>query len=285
MDNEGQSGASLERYVAILDLFAGLGRDPNSDVALLHPGGDFGVADISNAMGISKGTISRYLRRMESAGILTRRPDRRYTLSSRVFYWGQAAKPRGDIQVSARPVMEQLAVRFGEPVSLFVQDSGVAVCIDQVEGMHPVRLNAAIGRQLPLHSGSSPRLLLAFASAELQERVLASAPFPELARSTITSAGALKAELAATRERGYVLSISESNDDVVGIAAPIRDATNQVVAALSIAGPADRIVDKRREECLAGVRGAAATISESLGYLPLVNAHSDPASPSSEPGT
>ena len=98
------------------------------------------------------------------------------------------------------------------------------------------------------------------------------APYPASARSTITTAAELRAELAATRDRGYVLSIGESNDDVVGIAAPIRDVSNHVVAAVSIAGPVDRIVGERRAQCLAGVQAAANAISEAMGYLRLAGA-------------
>ncbi|MCO5228324.1 MAG: IclR family transcriptional regulator [Thermomicrobiales bacterium] len=261
-------GASLERYVAIIDLFAGI-RNDQVDYSNLHHDGSFGVTEISNAIGLSKGVVSRYLRRLETAGLLNRRPDRRYVLSTRVYYWGQAAKPGGDVQALARPIMEQLAKEFGEPVSLFVLAAGVAVCIDQVEGLHPVRLNAAIGRQLHLHSGASPRLLLAYASEELQEQILATAPFPQMTTSTITDADELRRELTATRERGYVLSISESNDSVVGIAAPIRDVSSNVVAAVSIAGPIDRLVNERREACLLAVQAAAESISAALGYLPV----------------
>lgn len=273
-NTDAHSGASLERYVAIIDLFAGVRSDQGNYVNL-HADGSLGVTETSNAIGLSKGVVSRYLRKLETAGILNRRPDRRYVLSTRVYYWGQAAKPGGDIQASARPIMERLAIEFGEPVSLFVQASGVAVCIDQVEGLHPLRLNAAIGRQLHLHLGASPRLLLAYASEELQEQILEAAPFPQMTKETISDAEELRQELMATRERGYVLSVGESNESVVGIAAPIRDVSNEVVAAVSIAGPIDRLTGKRRDDCLQAVISAAASVSEALGYLPVWPASQD----------
>lgn len=265
------ASANLERYVAILDVFAGLRSSDNPGANIVgHK--TYGVADVSNALQLSKGTVSRYLRRLEAAGILVRTTDRRYFLSPRVYYWGQAAKPGTEVQVEARPIMKRLAEQFGEPVSLFVLASGVAVCIDQVDGIHPVRLNATVGRQLPLHTGASPRLLLSYAPEALQESVLASAPFPEVTPATITTALELRRAIEEARARGYVVSLGESNEGVVGIAAPIRDASGEVIAALSIAGLEARLAGPRSEKCLAGVRAAADEISRALGFLPVAAA-------------
>lgn len=261
-------GINLERYVAVLDVFAGL--YDTGKRGLVGRSGDglyLGVGDVSAELGISKGTVSRYLRRLETAGVLVRLPDKRYKLSPRVFFWGQAAKPGSDVQSIARPVMKSMAERFGEPVSLFVLASGVAVCIDQVDGNQPVRLNAQVGRQLPLHTGSSPRLLLAYAPEEIREATLANTPYPRLTPATLSTAEEIRAALEETRERGYVVSIGESNEGVVGIAAPIRDTSGEVVAALSMAGPESRLHGTWRDECLAAVREAADGLSLSLGYL------------------
>jgi DNA-binding IclR family transcriptional regulator len=227
-----------------------------------------GVLEVSRALDLPKGTVSRYLSRLENAGILQRLPNRRYVLGSRVYEWGQAAAPGSDVKRWAHPVMEQLAAEFGETVSLFVllEKSLVAVCIDQVDGLHPIRLSAAIGRHLPLHVGASPRLLLAFAPDQQREAVLARDSYPALAPATITDAATLRRTLEETRRMGYVESVSESDDGAVGIAAPIRDASGTVRAAVSVAGPGSRIAGPRREAIVIGVCDAAAAISRSLGF-------------------
>lgn len=269
MDDETlAAGNNLERYIAILDVFAGLHGSISKDNPHSHEGNlALGVADVSTEVGISKGTVSRYLRRLEAVGVLTRLPDKRFHLSPRVFFWGQAARPKTNVQAVAHPIMEELAAKFGEPVSLFVLADGKAVCIDQVDGNQPVRLNALVGRQLPLNSGSSPRLLLAYASEELQESVLNSAPHPKLTPKSLSTADEIRSALEQTRASGYVVSISESNEGVVGIAAPIRDSDGQVVAALSVAGPETRLHGEWREACLEGVTQATEQISRLLGYL------------------
>ena len=253
---------SLERVVAILDCFGAAHEATDRRAELTS----LGVTDLSRSLGLAKGTVSRYLHRLEAAGVLLRLPDRRYVLSSRVYTWGQAATPGGDIRRWAHPVMERLAAEFGETVSLFIRDGIAAVCIDQVDGRFPIRLSAAIGRHLPLHVGASPRLLLAFAPPEQREAFLARQPFPRLAPRTITTAAALRQAIAETEQTGYVLSQDESDEGASGIAVPIRDAAGNVRAALSVAGPTSRFDDTRRQAVVAGVQKAAQTISVSLGY-------------------
>ena len=253
---------SLERLVAILDAFAGHRKDGG----WATESAPAGVTDVSRSLGLSKGTISRYLRRLEEAGVLERLPDRRYVLGSRVYAWGQAAAPGSDVRRWAQPAMEQLAAQFGETVSLFVLDGGEAVCVDQVDGRYSIRLSAAVGRHLPLHAGASPRLLLAFAPDEQREAFLTRDTFPRLAPRTITDAPSLRQAIEETRRIGHVLSQEESDEGAVGVAAPIRDARGDVRAALSIAGPSSRFEGERLDAVVAGVREAAAIISQSLGF-------------------
>lgn len=262
------SGGPLGRYVAIIDVIAGL--QPPHTVQQIGMT-SFGVTEISRALDLPKATASRHLHRLELAGLLERLPDRRYRLAARIYHWGRAAAPAADIRATVRPFMENLAERFGEPVSLFVLESDGAVCIDQVDGGHPIRLNAVVGRRLPLHTGSSPRLLLAFASLEQQDSVLAQAPYPALTPSTITDAARLRQALVDARHDGFVVSNGESNDGVVGIAVPIRDHSGQVRAALSIAGPGNRLEGANLSAILTRLTHEAGQISQALGCDAIAN--------------
>ena len=259
---------SLERLVAILDAFAGVNRRGAE-----HPApAPLGVADLSRALGLSKGTVSRYLRRLEDAGVLQRLPDRRYVLGSRVHEWGQAAALGGDVRSWARPEMEALVARFGETVSLFVRDGDQAVCIDQVDGRFPIRLSAAVGRHLSLYAGGSPRLLLAFAADAEREAFLARAPFPALTPATMTDAPSLRRAAEQIRNDGYAFSRGEIDAGAVCVAAPIRDASGTVRASLSLAGPATRMEGDQEDTLIAALRAAASRVSYALGYREIVSA-------------
>lgn len=262
--DESLSPHAFGRLVAILDVFA---KSPTDAEGTGVGTRSLGVSEVSRALGLAKGTVSRYLYRMATAGILERLPDGRYALSTRVFHWGEAARPAVDVRVRARPEMMALAESFGETVSLFVLEGGTAVCIEQVDGRRPVRLSAAVGRSLPLHTGASPRLLLAHAPDEVQEAFLAAASFPRLTPHTITEAAELRRANEEARRLGYVVSESECDEDAVGVAAPIWDGAKRVCASLSIAGPATRFVGERRDAIVGEVQTAAGRISRALGYI------------------
>ncbi len=255
---------SLERVVAILDLFAGMrfrGDLPAGQASL-------GVTDVSRQLQLPKGTVSRYLSRMEEVGILQRLPDRRYVLGNRVYDWGQAAAPGQDVRPWVRPVMEALVREYGERASLMVRDEDEAICIDQVDGRHPIRLSAMRGRRLSLYAGASPRVLLAFAPEEMREDYIARCVFTRHASGTITDADRLRTALAEIQQRGYAVSESELDEGVVSLSVPIRNASGRVVAAMSSAGPQTRLEGASRDALLAGLLQAAAQASEAIGYRP-----------------
>lgn len=257
-----ETNGALERLVAILDLYAGLRPSPGQPPDLAG----LGVADVSRALGLPKGTVSRQLSRLEKVGILQRLPDRRYRLGNRVYAWGQSAAPGSDIKRWAHPVMEQLAAEFGETVSLFVREGQDAVCIDQVDGSFSLRLTAVVGRRLALHAGSSPRLLLAYAPLEVQNLVLDHECLPAFASGTITEPALLQRAIAETQRVGYTFSQNELDEGAIGIAAPIRDAAGTVRAAIGAAGPANRFTGERSDAIVIAVCKAAASVSLALGY-------------------
>jgi IclR family KDG regulon transcriptional repressor len=255
---------SLERVVAILDLFAGMrfrGDLPAGQASL-------GVTDVSRQLHLPKGTVSRYLSRMEEVGILQRLPDRRYVLGNRVYDWGQAAAPGQDVRPWARPVMEMLAREHGETVSLMVRDGDEAVCIDQVDGLFPIRLSAVRGRRLSLYTGASPRLLLAFAPEDEREDYISRCNFIRVTSRTIADPEQLRSVLADIPGRGYAVSEGELDEGVVSFAAPIRNAAGRVVASMSAAGPKTRLEGARREALIAGLLAATAKASAAIGYRP-----------------
>lgn len=84
--------------------------------------------------------------------------------------------------------------------------------------------------------------------------------------NSITDPAALREALAAIRERGTAVESRESNPDVSCVAAPVRDRTGRVVAALSISVPMIRWSEERRAELEQLAVKGAADLSERLGH-------------------
>src|SRR5690606_40322718 len=90
----------------------------------------------------------------------------------------------------------------------------------------------AVGRRFPLHASAAGKALLAWRSTEKIMSLL-SFPLVQMTENTITDADALLEELARVRSLGYSVNWAESEDELVGIGAPVRDHRNEVICARS----------------------------------------------------
>ena len=133
---------------------------------------------------------------------------------------------------------------------------------------HRVRLYAEVGRRAPLHAGGAPKVLLAYMPPEEQARILRSSTLRRVSGRTITDVDQLQEILADIRHKGYSVAVGDVDPDVHSIAAPIRDHTGCVLAAVSVAGPRHRFAPEKVEHCIRLVCRAAARISRLLGHLP-----------------
>jgi DNA-binding IclR family transcriptional regulator len=109
-------------------------------------------------------------------------------------------------------------------------------------------------------------LLASLPEQELTARVPDDAELSAMTPNSITDPGALREALAEIRQRGIAVESRESNPDVSCVAAPVRDRTGQVVAALSISVPMIRWSEERRTELEQLAVKGAADLSERLGH-------------------
>lgn len=253
MRNEGAGKIqSVDRAIRVLEL--------------IGESGAMGVTEIGRALGVHKTTASRLTATLATHGLLERDPSsERYRLGLSLVYLAGAVMAELDLVTVSRPVVQSLAETTGETVNLGVLHSGAVVCVDQATGNSAVMSVSWIGRRTPLHCTSNGKVLLAAMTQPDLDRAL-SEPLEARTESTIVDADALRAELERSRARGYASAIGELEAGLNAVAAPIYRADGQVVAALSVAGPAFRLrpVDLPRvaEETMV----SATTISRRLGY-------------------
>ena len=109
-------------------------------------------------------------------------------------------------------------------------------------------------------------LLASLPEPQLASRIPDATPLPGMTPNSITDPAALREALDEIRQRGVAVENRESNPDVSCVAAPVRDRTGQVVAALSISVPMIRWSDDRRGELEQLAAKGAAELSERLGH-------------------
>ncbi|WP_137874934.1 IclR family transcriptional regulator [Rhodococcus sp. Q] len=129
---------------------------------------------------------------------------------------------------AAAMVLPRLREITGESVQLYRREGLQRVCIASMEPPTGLRDTVLVGARLPMTAGSGAKVLLAWADAQVQRSVLPDALFSDRV-------------LAEVRKRGWAQSAAEREQGVASVAAPVRDRTGAVVAAISVSGPIDRM--------------------------------------------
>lgn len=129
---------------------------------------------------------------------------------------------------AASVVLPKLRDLTGESVQLYRRDGIVRVCVAAAEPPSGLRDTVPVGARLPMTAGSGAKVLVAWADAHTRQAVLADAVFGERT-------------LLEVRRRGWAQSVAEREPGVASVSAPVRDNTGNVVAAVSVSGPVDRI--------------------------------------------
>lgn len=225
-----------------------------------------GVSELGRKLNLHKSTVSRLLSTLESEGLLERAPGTdKYRLGHEIWRLAGHAGHLGDVRLVARPVLGELAEATRETVNLAVLDGVEVYNVDQVSGPHLVRIGNWVGRHTPLHCVANGKALLAYQPAVDIEQLLVS-PFPVFTPRTVTDPAALCQELAAVRAQGYACALGEIEVGLNAVAAPVFDVSGQVVAAVSVSGPAYRVTAERIPELARLTRVAADKVSSRLGY-------------------
>ncbi|MGH2509074.1 MAG: IclR family transcriptional regulator [Ktedonobacteraceae bacterium] len=244
----------LDRVFHILDILA----ESDSGVGLI---------ELVDRLGVHKSTTHRLVMVLESGRYIERNPSTaRYHLGSRLIELGLSAAAQLDVYEIARPHLRALAEEAGETAHLAVLRGGEIVSIVKAEGTQNLRTPITVGTRTPAHCTSLGKAILAFGPPDRVDDFLKDRKLKPYTQKTITSPVRFKAELRAIRERGYSVDNEEREIGLRCIAAPIWNSVGEVIAAISIAGPAFRLTQERIPALSRTVRGVACRISSSLGY-------------------
>jgi IclR family KDG regulon transcriptional repressor len=222
---------------------------------------ELGVSEIAQATGLHRATAHRIAMTLLGNGFLERTADgAKFQLGLRMVELGLGALQRLDVRRAAFPYMQQLVERFQEICTLSMFDRGQVLYVEVVHSERSLTIAARVGRHLPAHCTASGRVFLAFLPREVVEPIL-KAPLTACTAKTITSLAALREELEATRQRGYALDDEEFEEGIRAIAAPVRDLDGNLVAALSIPSPTNRLRRERIPEIAQALLEAANAVS------------------------
>jgi DNA-binding IclR family transcriptional regulator len=199
------------------------------------------LADLAQRTGIPRATAFRLLSTLEHAGFLVK-VHGAYQLGIKCFVLGNIVAGGLDIRETAHPHLVALRDATRETTQIAILDHWQVVYLERVLSPEPVGfMRSRAGAILPAYCTALGKTLLAWLPERDVAEWASTQKFPALTRTTITSAKRLVKELQVIRERGYGLDLEEREKGVCCVAAPVRNHTGAVVAAISVAGPCQRL--------------------------------------------
>lgn len=224
------------------------------------------LTELSAFLGQSAATMYRVLATLEQRRYVETSPERQeWFVGPEAFRLGAAFVRRTNIVERSRSVMRDLMSRTGETSNLGIEREGYVLFVSQVESHETIRAYYPPGARSPLHaSGIGKALLSAFDEVRLEAFIKATT-FTRFTDKTIATAGKLREEVEATRQRGYSFDDEERTIGMRCVAACILNSHSEAVAGISISGPTPRMPDARIRKIGLLVTEAAREISRRLG--------------------
>lgn len=226
------------------------------------------VAEMVKALGYHESSVRRVVDTLECEGVLERvaADQRTYKLGPRLLALAHVAALDNDLQQTARPHLERLAQQTQETAHFCVVDQNQCYYLDKIDTPHSIRIVTHVGQRLPLHCTGVGKALMSGMDEREIDQIIAACGLPGFTPNTITDRLRLLEELEQIRKEGLSYDREEFEIGLRCLAAPVKDASGRVVAAVSISGPSQRITPEVIPQLAQEVKQAALEISTRLGY-------------------
>jgi IclR family acetate operon transcriptional repressor len=235
--------------------------------ALSASGTGASLGSLSLAAGLSQATTLRYLSTLVGTGVVERDAvNGSYRLGlGFLLLWERAVGDLNPRQV-AGPYMEALRDAHGETVVLGAYSRDRLVLIDAREGLHPIKMGARIGHEVPLHSNGVGKAILAYLDAGKRRALLQGDSLALVTENTIVDPATLERELTLVRERGYAIDDEESTLGLRCVAVPIFDRQGDPTFAIAVSAPTSNLPREALDEIGRDMVGLTETLSARFGY-------------------
>jgi IclR family KDG regulon transcriptional repressor len=225
----------------------------------------WGITDISRELGLPKSTVSRLINDLMSEGYV-RRIQRKYTLGISILGLTGVIMSQLELHREAFDPLKCLVNKLNENAHVSTLEGTNLIYMLKVESKQTIRLLSHVGHHRPPTCSAPGKLLLAFQPREAVDRVI-QAGLPKRGPNSVTDPEVLLQQLKQIRQDEFCVCIDEMYEDVVSIAAPIKDYTGKAIASVSVAAPRIRIEDDLIPQCVDEIIKTGKMISSKLGYM------------------
>ncbi|MPZ57024.1 MAG: helix-turn-helix domain-containing protein [Rhizobiales bacterium] len=227
---------------------------------------EFGISALAKRLGVAKSTAHRLAATLVAEGLLEQdRDSGKYRLGIALFRLGALVRQRMDVSSEAKSFLYDLRETTNESVHLAILDGVEIMYVYNLESTQAIRMRSDIGVRKPAYCTAEGQAILAFQPPDVIDGVIAAGLAPRTPH-TVTDAGRLRDAFSEIRKRGGAIEDEESEVGMRAIAAPIRNDTGAVIAAVGVAGPVTRLSKRTIAAFAPHVIATAAAISRRLGY-------------------
>lgn len=218
---------SLERGLAVIRAFSAERRELT-------------LSEVARVTGLSRAAVRRFLLTLAELGYVGTR-GRLFYLKPRVLDLGYAYLSSFGVAHIAQSHLEELAAELRESCSASVLDGGNIIYTARASTSRIMSINISLGHRLPAHVTSMGRVLLAALSPQDLDQYFIENTLEQFTPQSVSREADLRKELERVREQGYSVIDQELEMGVRSVAAPVRDVTGEVVAAINVSAHASRV--------------------------------------------
>ncbi len=208
------------------------------------------VTNLAQQTGLAKSTVSRICATLEGLQAIERLSDNNRFKIGRGLVALVANLPHSENLVAiAHPYLQELNAAIGETAAITLPEGDYAYVAQQIASDHAIQVRDWTGVRIPMYVQSTGRVFLAERTAEAMERYLATPRHPYTPK-TVCNPEQFKALLAEIKKQGFAWVFEEFEEGLSAVAAPVRDGTGRVVAAVNLFGPSYRFPGEGRQSAV-----------------------------------
>ena len=219
---------TVGKALAVLDQVAAFGRPVR-------------FTEILAQSDLPKPTLYRFVQSLANQNMLLYdQVTQTYAPGLRLLRLAHSAWAQSTLAPVAKPFLDALFENVGEAVHLAQIDNGQVLFIDKRRPKASFETLAQAGQVAPAYCTGVGKVILAFMDDERRARALKQQAFLRYTAATHTEIGTLSIELEEIRAAGVAYDREEHETGIISIAAPIMNASDTVIGAVSIATSVSR---------------------------------------------
>lgn len=225
-----------------------------------------GVSEISGVTSLAVGTVHRILATLAFHGYVRQNSaTRKYGPGMKLL--SVAATAYEQLGALARPFLTRLMQASQETANLAILEGNSVLYTEQVPPPRMLRIFTEPGNRAPLHTAGTGKVLLAYQPPQVIETIIKETGLPRVTPNTVTDQTTLLGILGQVRDQGYAIDLEEQEEGVCCLAAPVLTPDGQILAAMSISGPASRLDQSQLNGLIPHVKNVAAALTRTINSV------------------